>query len=66
MCFSSDPLLAFDAFDPMFQSAPAHVRELMVARFSLDVTEEGFALGYVFDMMLRGPKPPILNKRAAP
>ncbi len=53
MYFPGDPLLAFD---PMFQSAPAHVRALMVARFSLDVTEEGFALGYVFDIVLRGPQ----------
>lgn len=53
MYFPGDPLLAFD---PMFQGAPAHVRALMVARFSLDVTEEGFALGYVFDIVLRGPQ----------
>ena len=53
MYFPGDPLFAFD---PMVQGAPAHVRELMVAQFSLDVTEEGFALGYVFDIVLRGPK----------
>ena len=53
MYFPGDPLFAFD---PMYQGAPAHVRELMVAKFSLDVTEEGFALGYVFDIVLRGPQ----------
>ncbi len=53
MYFPGDPLLTLD---PMVQGAPAHVRELMVARFSLDVTEEGFALGYAFDIVLRGPK----------
>ncbi len=53
MYFPGDPLLAFD---PMVQSVPAHVRELMVAKFSLDVTQEGFALGYVFDIVLRGPQ----------
>ena len=53
MYFPGDPLLAFD---PMFQAAPVHVRGLMVARFSLNVTEEGFALGYIFDIVLRGPQ----------
>ena len=46
-----DPLLAFD---PMYQSAPGTTGERMVSRFSLDVTEEGFALGYVFDIVLAG------------
>jgi protocatechuate 3,4-dioxygenase beta subunit len=51
MYFPGDPLLNFD---PIYQSSPVGVRERMVAGFSLDVTEEGFALGYVFDIVLRG------------
>ncbi|CAN1532032.1 PcaH Protocatechuate 3,4-dioxygenase beta subunit [Rhabdaerophilaceae bacterium] len=52
MYFPGDPLLAFD---PIYLSAPESARERMVGRFSLDVTEEGYALGYVFDIVLRGP-----------
>jgi protocatechuate 3,4-dioxygenase beta subunit len=26
----------------------------MISKFNIDVTEEGFALGYVFDIVLRG------------
>ena len=53
MYFPGDPLLAYD---PMYQGVPEHARELMVARFSLDVTQPDFALGYVFDIVLRGPQ----------
>ncbi|MBC7608998.1 MAG: protocatechuate 3,4-dioxygenase subunit beta [Polaromonas sp.] len=53
MYFPGDPLFAFD---PMYQSAPAHLRDLMVAKFSLDVTQPDYALGYVFDIVLRGAK----------
>lgn len=51
MFFPGDPL---HAFDPMFQSVPEHARDRLVARFSLDKTIEGFALGYEFDIVLRG------------
>ncbi|UUZ65075.1 protocatechuate 3,4-dioxygenase subunit beta [Polaromonas sp. P1-6] len=53
MYFPGDPLFAYD---PMYQGAPADSRELMVAKFSLDVTQPDFALGYVFDIVLRGPQ----------
>lgn len=53
MYFPGDPLLAHD---PIYQGTPAQARDRLVATFSLDVTEEGFALGYVFDVVLRGPK----------
>ena len=53
MFFPGDPLLPFD---PMFQSAPEGARDRLLAKFSLDVTEEGFALGYEFDIVLRGPR----------
>jgi protocatechuate 3,4-dioxygenase beta subunit len=51
MYFPGDPLLALD---PIYRSAPAGARERMIASFSLDVTEPNFALGYVFDIVLRG------------
>lgn len=51
MYFPGDPLLGLD---PIYQAVPAGARERLVARFSLDVTEEGFALGYVFDIVLAG------------
>lgn len=51
MYFPGDPLLALD---PIYRGVPEHARSRMVARFSLDVTQEGFALGYVFDIVLRG------------
>lgn len=53
MFFPGDPLLPFD---PMFQSVPESARARLLAKFSLDVTEEGFALGYEFDIVLRGSK----------
>jgi protocatechuate 3,4-dioxygenase, beta subunit len=53
MFFPGDPLLPFD---PMFQSAPEGARDRLLSKFSLDVTEEGYALGYEFDIVLRGRK----------
>jgi len=51
MFFPGDPLLALD---PIFQSVPAHARDRLIANFSLQHTVEGFALGYRFDIVLRG------------
>ncbi|WP_295856786.1 protocatechuate 3,4-dioxygenase subunit beta [uncultured Xylophilus sp.] len=51
MYFPADPLLAFD---PIFKGTPERTRNRLVADFSLDVTEKGFALGYQFDIVLRG------------
>ncbi|MDF1791921.1 MAG: protocatechuate 3,4-dioxygenase subunit beta [Thalassobaculaceae bacterium] len=53
MYFPGDPLLALD---PIFLGTPEGARNRLVSDFSIDVTEEGFALGYVFDIVLRGPK----------
>jgi protocatechuate 3,4-dioxygenase beta subunit len=53
MYFPGDPLLALD---PIFLGTPEGARQRLVSAFSLDVTQEGFALGYVFDIVLRGPK----------
>jgi protocatechuate 3,4-dioxygenase, beta subunit len=53
MYFPGDPLLAHD---PIFQSVPdARAREALVSRFDLDLTEPLWALGYRFDIVLRGP-----------
>ncbi len=51
MYFPGDPLLDLD---PIYQSVPAGARERLVSRFSIDVTEPGYALGYEFDIVLRG------------
>jgi protocatechuate 3,4-dioxygenase beta subunit len=54
MYFPSDPLFAYD---PIFQSVrDPKIRERMIARFSLDRTQEQFALGYEWDIVLRGPQ----------
>jgi protocatechuate 3,4-dioxygenase beta subunit len=52
MYFPGDPLLPFD---PIFNGVPdPAARERLIAAFSLDVTESDWALGYVFDIVLRG------------
>lgn len=51
MYFPGDPLFAFD---PIFQSTPAHARDLLIAKFSMDWTEPEFALAYEFNMVLNG------------
>jgi protocatechuate 3,4-dioxygenase beta subunit len=52
MYFPGDPLFAQD---PIFQSVrdPA-ARERMIAHFDLETTEPDWALGYRFDIVLRG------------
>ena len=50
--FPGDPLLDLD---PIFMSTPKSSQELLIKEFSMDLTEEGFALGYKFDFILRGP-----------
>jgi protocatechuate 3,4-dioxygenase, beta subunit len=51
--FPGDPLLAYD---PIFLSVPEPARDRLMSRFSLDVTQEAYALGYDFDIVLRGPR----------
>ena len=51
MYFPGDPLLPLD---PIFLATPAATRNLLIADFSLDATEPGYALGYTFDIVLRG------------
>ena len=52
MYFPGDPLLAFD---PIFMSTPdERARETMVARYDPELSEPEWALGYRFDLVLRG------------
>ncbi len=60
MYFPGDPLLAFD---PIYQGTPENARELLVSRFTLNVTEPDFALGYEFDIVLRGDRQTPMETR---
>jgi protocatechuate 3,4-dioxygenase beta subunit len=52
MYFPGDPLLAID---PIFQAVPDEAaRERLVSRFDLALTRPAWALGYRFDIVLRG------------
>lgn len=52
MYFPGDPLLPFD---PIFNSVPdERARHLMVSKFDWETTGPEFALGYRFDIVLRG------------
>jgi protocatechuate 3,4-dioxygenase beta subunit len=51
MYFPGDPLLQYD---PLFLGVPEKGRKLLISEFDLSITEPLFALGYRFDMVLRG------------
>ena len=51
MYFPNDPLLAFD---PIYKSVPEGARERLQAAFDMDTTQPEWALGYHFDIVLRG------------
>ena len=51
MYFPGDPL---QAFDPIYQSVPAHARDRVTARFDLDATKPDWALAFRFDIVIRG------------
>lgn len=51
MYFPGDPLLAHD---PIFQGTPAGARDRLIADFTFDLTQPNYALGYRFDIVLRG------------
>jgi protocatechuate 3,4-dioxygenase, beta subunit len=51
MYFPGDPLFPFD---PIFNGVPSEARDRLVSRFDLDLTEPEWALGYQFDIVLRG------------
>ena len=51
MYFPDDPLIALD---PIVHAVPAPHRSRLVARFDIETTRPEWALGYVFDVVLRG------------
>ncbi len=52
MYFPADPLLAFD---PVYQSVPDEkARHRMISKLDLETTQPQWALGYKFDIVLRG------------
>ena len=52
MYFPGDPLLEFD---PIYNCVPdERARQRMISQFALDLTEPDFALGFRFDIILRG------------
>ncbi|MGB8362044.1 MAG: protocatechuate 3,4-dioxygenase subunit beta [Acidimicrobiia bacterium] len=51
MYFENDPLFPYD---PIYNSVPEHARHRMIARYDHDVTEENWALGWRWDIVLRG------------
>jgi protocatechuate 3,4-dioxygenase beta subunit len=52
MYFPGDPLFPYD---PIFQSIPdPRARERLIARFDIDTTVPEWALGYQWDIVLRG------------
>jgi protocatechuate 3,4-dioxygenase beta subunit len=53
MYFPGDPLFPYD---PIYNAVrDERARERMISRFDLDLTEPDWALGYSFDIVLRGP-----------
>lgn len=52
MYFEGDPMLAYD---PVFQSIPDKAKHRVIAPFDIGLTEEKWALGFRFDLILRGP-----------
>ncbi|MBC3846305.1 protocatechuate 3,4-dioxygenase subunit beta [Winogradskyella echinorum] len=51
MYFPNDPLFKYD---PIFNAVPPKGRDLLVSTFDLNLTEPSFALGYRFNIVLRG------------
>ncbi|HEX3406172.1 MAG TPA: protocatechuate 3,4-dioxygenase subunit beta [Caulobacteraceae bacterium] len=52
MYFEGDPLIAID---PIAAAVPEAHRARLIANFDLALTEPSWALGYRFDIVLRGP-----------
>jgi protocatechuate 3,4-dioxygenase, beta subunit len=63
MYFPGDPLFAQD---PIFNSVPdRQARERMICAFDLSLTEPEWALGYRFDLVLRGPRASVFEDEGA-
>ena len=52
MYFPDDPLIEID---PIANAVPMPYRQRMVSRFDIETTVPNWALGYLFDIVLRGP-----------
>ena len=59
MYFPGDPLLELD---PMYCSVPAEAASRLISKFDLDVTVPEYALGYTFDIVLRGREATPMEK----
>jgi protocatechuate 3,4-dioxygenase beta subunit len=60
MYFPGDLLLGYD---PIFNSVPTdRARERLIAHFDLAETQPEYALGYNFDLVLRGPEATPANR----
>ena len=60
MYFPDDPLLGLD---PIFNSVPTErARERLISHFDIEVTQPEWALGYYFDIVLRGPEATPTNR----
>jgi protocatechuate 3,4-dioxygenase beta subunit len=61
MYFPGDPLLALD---PIYNSIPdAGARERLISRYDPELSQAEYALGYRFDIVLRGPRSTPLETR---
>jgi protocatechuate 3,4-dioxygenase beta subunit len=60
MYFPDDPLIDID---PIAGAVPEPARRRMVSRFDIDTTEPSWALGYLFDLILRGPDGTPMDSR---
>ena len=58
MYFPGDPLFPFD---PILGSVPEAARERLVSRLDMDLTTPEWALGYRWDIVLRGRRPTPLE-----
>jgi protocatechuate 3,4-dioxygenase, beta subunit len=60
MYFPGDPLFPFD---PIFNSVPDEkARQRMISKFQMDLTQDHWALGFHFDIVLRGPEAVVFEK----
>jgi protocatechuate 3,4-dioxygenase beta subunit len=63
MYFPGDPLFAQD---PIFNSVPdAAARQRMICRFDLSITQPEWALGYEWDIVLRGREAAVFEREVA-
>jgi protocatechuate 3,4-dioxygenase beta subunit len=53
MYFPGDPLIALD---PIIRAVPEHARGRLIGRYDHGLTQPNWALGYRFDIVLRGPR----------